>query len=208
MIHNSSPATGLLAAFATAAVALSLSACSAASPSSASAPTPSGGGATPSATKSAPAVLGPAAPTVAASGDFCGESVAALAASATMSSATDELSNAMSDPAAISGNDLSALRTAGQAILDSSTASGAYFAHGALIADDQATKDAFTGLSSFVTGYEIPLAHAGPDSQSYGEFVTRVLAVINDSSLTTLADSAAGWTATARAFTATKCSGA
>ena len=208
MIPTSSPARRLLALSATAAVVMALSACSGASPTSSAAPTPSGGAATATATSPAPPVLGPAAPTIAGAGDFCGMSVAALAAFANMSAANDDLNSAMSDPAAISGTDLSALRTAGQAILDSSTPSAPFFAEGTKVAGDQATKDAFTGLSKYVSAYETPLAHAGLDSQSYGEFVTRVLAVINDTSLTALADNAAAWTETARAFAAAKCGAA
>jgi len=208
VIRMSSPATRLLAASVTAAVAMALSACSGASQTSSAAPTSSAGAATPSATSSAPPILGPAAPTIAIAGDFCDLSVAGLAALATMSAATDDLDSAMSDPAAIGGTDLSALRTAGQAIVDNSAPSATFLAEGSRVAGDQATKDAFTGLSRYVSAYENPLAHAGLDSQSYGEFVTRVLAVINDSSLTALADGAAAWTETTRAFAAAKCGAA
>lgn len=122
-----------------------------------------------------------------------------------MTTATDNLSTAMNDPAAISGTDLSALRTAGQAILDNSTVSAAYFAEGMRIADDQATKDAFSGLSDFVAKYEVPLGHAGLDSASYGEFVTRVLAVVGDSTLSALADKSTAWGTTIQTFTTAKC---
>jgi hypothetical protein len=49
------------------------------------------------------------------------------------------------------------------------------------------------------------LARAGLDSASYGEFATRILGVVGDSTVTPQADKATAWGATAQAFTTAKC---
>ena len=131
--------------------------------------------------------------------EFCNIAVAALASAGDVTKASTDLVTAMT------GNDINALHTASQQILDNGTQATHFYTLGATVADDQATKDAFTGLSQFVAQYSVPMGQAGVSAATVPDFTTAIRTLFSDPSLTPLLQNVAGWTQATSAFTKQHC---
>ncbi len=179
-----------------ASLSLTLSACSGGSPSGSSSSASSAAGpATAGATEGATT-----APTIVASDDFCANAIAAVAAADDFSAAMNDLNTAMSS------NDINALHTAGQALMDHSDQATAFYAAGAAAADDQATKDAFNGMVSFVSDYATLMGQAAVDAASVPAFMGAVATIIADPATVPLMSNAGDWATTIKDFTTAHCS--
>lgn len=139
-------------------------------------------------------------PTIAASDDFCATAVDSIAAADDIAAATNDLNTAMST------NDVDALHTAGQAILDHNDQAMAFYAAGASVADDQATKDAFLGMIDFVTDYSTKMGQAAVDAPSVPEFMAAVATIVTDPATTPLLTQAGDWATTVKDYTVAHCS--
>ena len=106
----------------------------------------------------------------------------------------------------MSSNDVTALHTAGQAVLDHNDQAVAFYAAGVQIADDQATKDAFQGMSDFVTEYSSKVGQAAVDAPSVPEYMGAVAAIITDPATTPLLSQAGDWATTVKDYTVAHCS--
>ncbi len=174
----------------------------------------SGGSATPSgdatvattttATTMADAAAGTTAGTTAGtpqgSDDFCAMAIDAVAAA-------DELSAGMKDlDTAMSSNDIDALHKAGRAIVDYSPQATAFYKAGANAAEDQATKDAFNGMTDFVSKYSVLMGQAAVDATSVSSFMVAVATILNDPDTVPLLTQAADWANTVKDFSTTHCS--
>ncbi len=141
-----------------------------------------------------------AAPSILASDDFCAMAVDAIAAADDLAAGTNELNTAMST------NDVEALHSAGHAILDHSDQATAFYAVGATVADDQATKDAFDGMTTFVADYSVRMGQAAVDATSVPAFMTAVTSIIADPATTPLLTSTGEWATTVKDFATQHCS--
>ena len=139
------------------------------------------------------------APSIQGGDEFCNIAVAALASAGDVTKASTDLVTAMT------GNDINALHTASQQILDNSTQATHFYTLGATVADDQATKDAFTGLSQFVARYSVPMGQAGVSAATVPAFTTAIRTLFSDPSLTPLLQNVPGWTQATSAFTKQHC---
>jgi len=191
MTHTT-PRSRALAIGLAAIIGLSLGACS----SSDASTTPTSG---------MTSTAGPDAPNLAGGGDFCDNAIASLAAANDIQSSTDDLGNAFSDPSALASGDMTKIHEYSQAILDSSTATRAFYEAGASSATDPAAKEAFDGLLSFVDQYALPVAQAGLDADSMMAYATTVSALVQDPEVQSLLQKVSGWATTAATYTQEQC---
>jgi len=139
------------------------------------------------------------APSIQGGDEFCNIAVAALASAGDVTKASTDLVTAMT------GNDINALHTASQQILDNSTQATHFYTLGAAAANDQATKDAFTGLSQFVAQYSVPMGQAGVSAATVPAFTASITTLFSDPALKPLLQNAAGWAQTTSTFTKQHC---
>ncbi len=145
------------------------------------------------------------APPVAASGEFCSQSIDSIAASNDMTDATGRLNATLSDPTIFASGDMTAIHELSQAMMDSATVSAAFYAAGAEHATDANAQAAFDGLSDFVNQYSIPVAQAGLDATSMTEYSTSVTTMLGDPDVQALLPQAADWASTVADYTAQEC---
>jgi hypothetical protein len=138
-------------------------------------------------------------PSIQGGDDFCDMAVRALAAEGAVNKASEDLS------AAMTSGDLDALHAASQAILDNAAEATTFYALGADVADDQATKAAFDGLGQFVADYSIPMGQAGVDAASVPDYTSSITTLFADPALQPLLGSAAGWAQTTSDFAKAHC---
>ena len=139
------------------------------------------------------------APSIQGGDEFCNIAVAALASAGDVTKASTDLVTAMT------GNDINALHVASQAVLDNSTQTLHFYSLGADAASDQATKDAFNGLTQFVEQYSVPMGQAGVNAATVPAFSTSIRTLFSDPSLAPLLQNAAGWAQATSAFTKQHC---
>jgi len=145
------------------------------------------------------------APNAAASGDFCSQAIDSIAASNNMTDATDGLNTTLSDPTIFASGDMTPIHELSQAIMDSATVSAGFYAAGAEHATDPEAKAAFSGLSTFVDQYSLPVAQAGLDATSMAEYATSVTTMLADPDIQALLPQAADWAATVADYTKQEC---
>jgi hypothetical protein len=139
------------------------------------------------------------APSIQGGDEFCNIAVAALASAGDVTKASNDLTKAMT------GNDVNALHAASQAILDNSAQATHFYSLGASAASDQATKDAFNGLSQFVAQYSVPMGQAGVNAASVPAFVSSITRLFSDPTLKPLLTNAATWAQATSTFTKQHC---
>ncbi len=111
----------------------------------------------------------------------------------------DDLNTAMSTM------DVNALHSAGQGILDHSDQATAFYSAGAAAADDQATKDAFNGMVSFVSDYSVIMGQAAVDADSVPAFMGSVAVILNEPATVPLLSNAGDWATTVKDYTTAHC---
>jgi hypothetical protein len=142
---------------------------------------------------------------IAGGDEFCDIAVESLAAEGEVNAAADQLTAALSDAELQASGDVGPLHDAGQQVVDNAALGVKFYDLGASAATDPAVKDAFTGLSSFVTNYSIPMGQLGVDATTYPEFLASLTQLFTDPELQPLLQSVSGWAATAHDFTVERC---
>jgi hypothetical protein len=200
MLHVNSRIRHTVILGAIAGLGLTLGACSSGSSSTTSVPDPSS-----TAGPVATSTQGAGAPSGAASGDFCSQAVASIAASKETTTATDKLDSAISDPKSFTSGDMTSIHELSQKILDSAKVASAFYASGAANATDPDAKAAFKGLSDFTAQYSVPLAQAGLDAKSMSDYVTSMTSMVANPELTPLLEKVPEWAVVISNYTQKEC---
>jgi hypothetical protein len=138
-------------------------------------------------------------PIIGGGSEFCDIAEESLAAEGAVNQASDDLQ------AAMTSGDIDALHAASQAVLDNSVLATRFYTLGEAAADDQATKDAFSGLAQFVEEYSVAMGQAGVDAETVPEFTAAITTLFTNPELQPLLQSTTGWATTTHDFTVAEC---